>query len=213
MGCGSSTQNNASEKANSSKQEETKAKNANITTQDFNETIKLKKPNTLVVDSNNKSSDGNFISPQESLEVLVSKPSKPKNPAAKKNSMKSHERKSKELKQVQAWGKKTSTTETDFLEDLRTQRRESNPFYEQEYEISEVDETARFMDGGEQDSGMIIDDESLSDISNSDSSNQVLEIYKEVCCFVIRLSNSFAVTPSVSAADKLKNCLTFGFLV
>ncbi|CAB3991304.1 Hypothetical predicted protein [Paramuricea clavata] len=179
MGCGASSENNASEAGNTSNQQETGAKDVNVPAQDFKETRTLKTANNVILESNVISSDSNLISPQESLEILIPKPTKPRNSGGKKSSIKSHERKSKELKQVQAWGKKTSTTETDFLEDLRTQRRETNPFYEQEYEISEVDETARFIDGG--DSGMIIDDDSsLSEISNSDSSNQVLKIYKEV---------------------------------
>jgi hypothetical protein len=182
MGCGASTENNAPEKGNSSKQQKTGAKNDVTVCQNFNETIKFEKTNNVVVKSNNKSSDGHFISPEESLEVIIPKPDKPRNYEGKKNSMKSHDRKSKELKQVQAWGKKNCTAETAFLEDLRTQRKKSNPFYEQEYEANEVDETSRFIKAGEQDSGMIIDDESLSDIS--DSSNQVLNIYKEVCKYI-----------------------------
>ena len=166
MGCGASTENNAPEKGNSSKQQKTGAKNDVTVCQNFNETIKFEKTNNVVVKSNNKSSDGHFISPEESLEVIIPKPDKPRNSEGKKN-----------------WGKKTDCkAERAFLENLRTQRKKSNPFYEQEYEANEVDETSRFIKAGEQDSGMIIDDESLSDIS--DSSNQVLNIYKEVCKYI-----------------------------
>ena len=175
MGCGASSEKNASRTEESLKQVPGNENHV----QNDNESIKIKKPNNLVVESNNKSSVNNFLpSPQDSLEILVPKPNKPKT-SVDQNSI---ERKSKELKQVQAWGKKTTKTETNFLEDLRIQRREKNPFYEQEYEISEVDETARFIGGREQDSGMIMDDyETVSEISSSDSSQQLLKIYKEVC--------------------------------
>ena len=189
MGCGASTENNVPEKGNTLKQQVTGAKNDVAKSQNLNESTTFQKANNLVVNSNNKSSDGNFISPKDSCEIIIPKPSKPRNSEGKKNSMKSYDRKSKELKQVQAWGKKSCPTETNFLEDLRIQRKKSNPFYEQEYERNEVDETSRFLKCGEQDSGMIIDDESISDIS--DSSNQVLKIYKEVCSFIYNSYNLY----------------------
>ena len=189
MGCGASTENNIPETGNTLKQQETGAKTDVAKSQNLNESKIFQKANNPVVNSNNKSSDGNFISPEESCEIIIPKPSKPRNSEGKKNSMKSYHRKSKELKQVQAWGKKSCTTETNFLEDLRTQRRKSNPFHEQEYETNEVDETSRFLKCGEQNSGMIINDESISDIS--DSSNQVLKIYTEVCRFIYNSYNLY----------------------
>ena len=174
MGCGASTENHTSENQTNAKQVQGGAESRE-TAQYCNESVKIKKANNLIVDSDPKFA----VSPQESIEVLVSKSNKPRIPASKKQSMKSNESKSKELKQVQAWGKKTSTNATSFLEDLKTRQKENNPFYEQEYEMNEVDETARFIEGGDQDSGMIMDSESLSEIS--DSSIQVFKTCKEVC--------------------------------
>ena len=181
MGCGASTENHTSENQENSKQVQ---RESNVVAQNCNESLKIKKVNNLILtESNNTSTDVKFaISPQESIEVLVPKSNKPRTSVGKKQSVKSNDSKSKELKQVQAWGKKTSTNATSFLEDLRTQQRENNPFYEQDYEISEVDETVRFIEGRDQDSGMIMDSESLSEIS--DSSIQVFKTYKEVCIII-----------------------------
>ena len=184
MGCGSSTQkNDAFEQINASKQQKEAEKIGNVTTvnSDCNEALTMKKANNLERESNNRREDSlDTVSPGGSLEILVAKKEKSKNSVGKRNATKSQR---KELKQVVAWGKKTSKTEANFLEDLRTQRRESNPFYEQDYELNEVDETARFIDQTEQ------EESSLSELSNShESSHQMATIYHEVCGFERRLN-------------------------
>lgn len=175
MGCGASNKRKQPEKVPGNSKDSAEVEK-------FNKTINPEKTNSLVLESNKKSDEGNDVISQVSLEVLISKPPKANNAIIAKNTSTQSQR-PKKLNQVQAWGKKSSSTETNFLEDLRIQRGDNNLFYEQEYETSEVDETSRFIGA---DSGMVIDDDSLSEISNSDSSSQPPKINREVsagrCC-------------------------------
>ncbi|XP_028406094.1 protein PFF0380w-like [Dendronephthya gigantea] len=171
MGCGAST-----ERKDSKEPQKVSGDNKeNADVEKLNETINADKANNLTFESDKKSNEVNDVISQVSLEVLISKPTKPKNAIIVKNTSTKSQR-PKELNQVQAWGKKSSRNETNFLEDLRIQRSDNNPFYEREYELREVDETSRFIGA---DSGMIIDDDSVSEISNSDSSNQPVKINRE----------------------------------
>lgn len=170
MGCCGSTESQSPAKQNDAVQHNEKTK-------DVNERAEFQKEDNLV-ESNKNNNDGRSVPSQGSLELIIPKPTRARNSVGKKGSMKTNEK--KQLKQVQAWGKKTSATAKDFLEDLRTQQTEiTSEVYEQEYEIREADDTATFIQG--RDSGLIIDDESMSELSDMDSSsNQVLQVYKEV---------------------------------
>lgn len=110
--------------------------------------------------------DNNINSPRESLEIIVTEKEKPRAALSKRTSIKT-QRKSKELNQVMpAWGKKTSTTESNFLEDFRLHRNTTSsvPLYEKEYETFGVDDTSMFIDGTESED---LTQSSVGDILNN----------------------------------------------
>lgn len=82
------------------------------------------------------------------------------------------QKKPKELNQVMAWGKMRTTTENNFLEDLRLHRETataSDSRYEKEYETREADETSRFIEAANSD----VTESSMSDLFNDLSHHNV----------------------------------------
>ncbi|XP_046858522.1 uncharacterized protein LOC124451966 [Xenia sp. Carnegie-2017] len=163
MGCNASTEKNSLTKPNESTQKTIRVSEETVLENDVEKFVTLNEANQVPNDAN-KSTDGQLVSPKVSLEILHPTP-----PVSKQKKKKSNRKK---LKQVTAWSRKSTIVETDFLKDLRSQRGQNNPFYEQEYEKNEVDESARLE--GDDDSGMAIDDEeSFGDVLIDDLSNEI----------------------------------------